>query len=65
VENVCVEPSLLALYETLDDAGRVQLPALRGGQPFGRALGTEIRVAIRDAGTFMDPRSRKDWWQGK
>ncbi|MCL7454490.1 MAG: hypothetical protein M8467_15740, partial [Anaerolineae bacterium] len=65
VENVCVEPSLLALYRQWDAAGRVRLPALRGGQPFGRARGTEIGVAIRDSGTFMDPRSRKDWWQLK
>jgi hypothetical protein len=65
VENVCVEPSLLALYRTWNDAGRGRLPALRGGQPFGRARGGEIGVAIRDAGTFMDPRSRRDWWQSK
>jgi hypothetical protein len=62
VENVCVEPSLLALYRQMNNAGRGQLPALRAGQPFGRALTTEIGVAIRDAGTFMDPRSRQDWW---
>lgn len=62
VENVCVEPSLLALYRSMNDAGRGQLPALRAGQPFGRARTTEIGVAIRDAGTFMDPRSRQDWW---
>ncbi|HNS53051.1 MAG TPA: hypothetical protein PKO09_17965 [Anaerolineae bacterium] len=65
VENVCVEPSLLALYRACNDQGRGQLPALRGNQPFGRAQGTEIGVAIRDAGTFLDPRSRKDWWQGQ
>jgi len=62
VEDVCVEPSLLALYRAWNDAGRGELPALRGGQPFGRARGDEIRVAIRDVGTFMDPRSRRDWW---
>jgi hypothetical protein len=62
VENVCVEPSLLALYRSWNSAGRGRLPALRGGQPFGRARGAEIGVAIRDTGTFMDPRSRKDWW---
>ncbi len=62
VENICVEPSLLALYRTWNDAGRGQLPALRAGQPFGRAEGPAIGVAIRDAGTFMDPRSRWDWW---
>jgi hypothetical protein len=65
VENVCVEPRLLALYQDSNDAGRAELPALRGGQPFGRAREGEIRVAIRDAGTFMDPRSRRDWWQSK
>ena len=62
VENVCVEPSLLALYRAWNSAGRGQLPALRAGQPFGRARGGEIGVAIRDAGSFMDPRSQKDWW---
>jgi hypothetical protein len=61
VENVCVEPSLLALYQAWNDAGRGELPALRGGQPFGRARGDEIGVAIRDGGTFLDPRSRQDW----
>jgi hypothetical protein len=62
VENLCVEPSLLALYRAMNDAGRGRLPALRGGQPFGRARGNEVGVAIRDTGTFMDPRSRRDWW---
>lgn len=65
LENVCVEPSLLALYQTWNSAGRDQLPALRAGQAFGRARGSEIGVAIRDRGTFMDPRSRGDWWQGR
>lgn len=65
VENVCVEPRLLALYEEWNAAGRDRLPALRAGQAFGRARGAEIQVAIRDNGTFMDPRSRKDWWQGR
>ena len=65
VEGVCVEPKLLALYRMWNEAGRGELPALRGDQPFGRARGDEIGVAIRDAGTFMDPRSRHDWWRGK
>jgi len=65
VENVCVEPSLLALYRAWNDAGRGELPALRGGQPFGRALAGEIRLAIRDSGAFLDPRSRQDWWQAR
>lgn len=63
IEDIWVEPRLLALYRTCDDDGRGELPALRGGQALGRARGTEIGVAIRDCGSFMDPRSRKDWWQ--
>ncbi|HEX8681632.1 MAG TPA: hypothetical protein VF707_04910 [Ardenticatenaceae bacterium] len=65
VENVCVEPDLLALYRQMNAQKRVQLPALYPGQAFGRASNGEIGVAIRDAGSFMDPRSRKDWWQGR
>ncbi len=64
VDGVCVEPGLLALYEQSDRAGRKLLPALRPRQPFGRARGDQVVMAIVDHGTFMDPRSRKDWWQG-
>ncbi len=65
LEGVCVEPRLFALYQQLNDAGRGQLPALRAGQALGRASGDELGIAIRDSGTFLDPRSRKDWWQGR
>lgn len=65
LENVCVEPSLLALYQQWNAAGRGRLPALEAGQAFSRARGGEIGVAIRDVGTFLDPRSQKDWWQGR
>ena len=65
VENLCVDPTLLALYETANQAGRGHLPALRGGQPFARAAAGEMLAAIQDSGTWMDPRSRKDWWQGR
>jgi hypothetical protein len=64
VEDICVEPTLLALYNTLNSQGRNRLPALYALQPFGRARGGEIKVAIRDSGMFMDPRSRNDWWVG-
>lgn len=62
VDGVCVDPRLRELYDRSDAAGRVDLPALRGDQAFGRAIGDEVRVAIRDSGSFMDPRVRKDWW---
>lgn len=63
LENVCVAPDLLALFRTLDAAGRHQLPALKSRQPIGRALGNSIGVAIRDGGSFLDPRWRYDWWR--
>jgi hypothetical protein len=65
IEDVCIEPDLLALYQASNAAGRHELPALTGRQPFGRALGNEIKIAVRDTGHFLDPRSRNDWWQGR
>ncbi|MEZ4515714.1 MAG: hypothetical protein R3C44_02370 [Chloroflexota bacterium] len=65
LEDVCVEPDLLALYRSLNAAGRDELPVLRGEQPLGRAIGNEIKIAVRDSGHFLDPRSRNDWWQGR
>lgn len=63
LEDVCVDPALLGLYQRSDAAGRTMLPALRRGDVVGTALGEVIRVAVRDTGEFMDPRSAKDWWQ--
>ncbi|MCB0195387.1 MAG: hypothetical protein KDJ65_25795 [Anaerolineae bacterium] len=67
IENVCVNPNLVALYKAQEDAdgwlASGHLPGLRNNQTFGTALGHEIQVAIRDAGMFMDPRSQKDWWR--
>ena len=65
IENISVDPGLLALYQSMNSAGRGYLPALFVGQYIGRAITTEIQIAIRDAGEFMDPRSHGDWWQGK
>ena len=65
LDGVCVEPSLKALYDQCHAAGRAELPALKSKQALGRALGGAIRVAIRDTGSWMDPRAKKDWWQGK
>jgi hypothetical protein len=62
LEGLCVEPRLLELYRSSNLGGRGRLPALRAGQALGRARGSEVAVAIRDNGRFMDPRSRKDWW---
>ncbi|MGB8647196.1 MAG: hypothetical protein WCF84_18305 [Anaerolineae bacterium] len=64
LENICVEPRLLALYQQLNAEGRSQLPALHSGQAIGRAIGDEIDIAVRDTGAYLDPRSRKDFWRG-
>lgn len=64
VEQILVEPGLVILYQECNRTGRSSLPALRPGQAFGRARGTEVIAAIRDSGAFMDPRSRGDWWLG-
>ena len=64
LEGISVNPALLALYRQANATGRSALPALRNNQPLGIAAQNEIRVAVRDRGAFMDPRSRKDWWQG-
>lgn len=61
--SVCVEPSLRALYEKSNAAGRTSLPALRGDEPLGRVRGSQLLVTVRDTGSWMDPRSRKDWYQ--
>ncbi len=63
VEGIAVDPNLLALYQKSNAEGRGNLPALRARQPFGTAQSNEVKVAIRDTGEFMEPRSRKDWWR--
>lgn len=65
LEGICVYSNLLNLYNQRQAAGRGSLPALRPGQPIGYMPGIELGVAIRDRGAFLDPRSRKDWWQGR
>ena len=65
LEDVCIEPDLLAKYNSLHAAGRDSLPVLKGRQPFGRAISGEIKVAMRDSGHFLDPRSRNSWWIGR
>lgn len=64
--NLCVDPNLVALYRAqLANGKRAtgRLPALRNDQKIGEAGGSFITVAVRDQGPFLDPRSRKDWWQ--
>ena len=58
-EGLQTDPNLLALYRRSEGN---QLPGLRLDTPVGTAT-DELIVAIRDNGTFLDARSREDWWQ--
>lgn len=62
LEDLRVDPNLVALYQQLDAAGRGMLPALHNGERLGDATSEPLKVAVRDTGSFLDPRSRKDWW---
>lgn len=64
LEDFAVNPGLIALYQSLDAAGRGQLPALRNGEIIGVADRGAVKIATRDTGRFLDPRACKDWWQG-
>ena len=64
IEDMHVDMQLRQLYESLNNAGRGELPALRYSELIGYTTGQPVKVVIRDTGAFMDPRSRKDWWQG-
>ncbi len=57
-EGLQVDPNLLAQYR--ESEGN-QLPGLTLDTPVGITT-DKLKVAIRDRGTFMDPRSKGDWW---
>lgn len=63
LDGICTDPNLLALYTQSNASGRVSLPAVKGNQPVGTAKTGEVKLVIRDKGSFMDPRVRKSWWQ--
>ena len=65
LSGLCVDAALTAAYQAqLFNGRRVtgKLPAAVSGQTLGVADGGTVVVAVRDRGTFLDPRSRKDWW---
>jgi hypothetical protein len=64
LEDFCVDPNLVSLYQANNGAGRGNLPGLRNGDAVGTASYNQVLVAVRDRGSFGDPRSRKDWWRG-
>lgn len=53
------DPNLVALFRQSQGS---QLPGLTLHTPVGIATG-ELIVAVRDNGTFLDVRSRHDWWE--
>ncbi len=58
--HFAVNGNLVNLYQQNIGQGKViELPC---GYPLGTSTGSEL-VSIRDTGSFMDPRSQKDWWQ--
>jgi hypothetical protein len=64
--NFCVDPNLVALYRAQLLNGKREtkkLPGLKVDQVIGTALEDAVTVAVRDRAAFLDPRSRKDWWQ--
>jgi hypothetical protein len=67
IANLCVDPNLVTLYQAqLANGKRAtgRLPAVRNNERLGVAKQNFVTVAVRDQGPFLDPRSRKDWWQG-
>lgn len=61
VMNACISSKLIAAFQANADKTD-QLPGLKPRQPFGRAWKGKFTFAIRDTGSLMDPRVRKDWW---
>lgn len=53
------DPNLVKLF---NESQGNELPGLTLDTPVGTAT-DELIVAIRDNGTFLDARSKKDWWQ--
>lgn len=49
------------LIKTFRESKGSNLPGLSLDVPVGVA-GDELVVAIRDNGTFLDARSKQDWW---
>lgn len=62
IQNFNVDPGVVEDYNKANAGGRVDLPVVSSFDKLGTASGSEVIVAIRDSGSFMDPRSRKDWW---
>ena len=72
IDQICTDPNLLALYNTLDNptgprynfpSASYDLPTLPAGQALGTTGNQDMVVVISDTGAFQDPRSCNEWWQ--
>lgn len=54
------DPNLVKLFQESEGS---ELPGLTLDTPVGVAAGEELIVAMRDNGTFLDARSKRDWWE--
>jgi len=59
--NINVDPKLLSLYTQNESNGRAQLVAIPCHAVLGTVAGPDMRIIVRDTGSFMDFRY-KDWW---
>lgn len=62
IVDMNTNPEILAAYEANEKAGRTKLVALPCGYVLGTPKGGSFKLAIRDTGSFIDPRIEKDWW---
>lgn len=73
IDNICTDPNLVSLYQSLDanpnrylfsfrGAETYSLPYLFPNQAIGTARDSHVMVAIADSGPVMDPRSCRGWW---
>lgn len=58
-QGLQTDPNLIALFQQSPED---ELPGLTLDTPVGTAT-DELVVAIRDRGTFLDVRSKRDWWE--
>jgi hypothetical protein len=72
IDQICTDPTLLNLYNSLDDpdgprydypSSGYSLPTLPAGKAFGTTSMQNMVVAIVDTGAFLDPRSCNEWWK--
>jgi lysophospholipase L1-like esterase len=62
LKGIQVNPDIVAQYNA-NSSTRDRLPALRTGDVFACATGSEVKIAVRDNGPFQDILG-DEWWSG-